>query len=139
MCCITIICFIVQFFTDIDMKTKPVMCSFKTAFSNSSLCYVGIESFPCECDIILFEDFSIDNKSVITVETGKYDIMLYFMSYIRYSSAPTTRCVKCAMHTCLQMEGPQKLILNYKLPNFVFDFSNINIIIGCNIDNITSF
>lgn len=50
----------------IDIKTKPVMCH----YYNSDVNKIDIESFPCECGIIVYEDFSINNLSAITVEIG---------------------------------------------------------------------
>lgn len=61
----------------IDMKTKPVMCTFNTIWDNEITPDIGVECFPCECEIILYDNFKIDNKSVITVDKGKSGIMYH--------------------------------------------------------------
>lgn len=64
-------------FTVIDMKTKPVMCSYNFKLDSTTAPPIGIECFPCECEIIVIDNFSISNKSVITVDLSKYGILLF--------------------------------------------------------------
>lgn len=53
------------------LERKPVMCQYCSKFGISSdIKEIGVECFPCECEIIIYEDFCISNKSVITVESG---------------------------------------------------------------------
>lgn len=55
------------------------MCSFKADFDPEITPKIGVECFPCECEIILYESFEINNMSVITVETGRFGIMHFLM------------------------------------------------------------
>lgn len=56
----------------IDIKTKPVMCQYKgpgeNGFKDSCLPDLKPDSLPCECDIIVFSDFTINNMSCITCD-----------------------------------------------------------------------
>lgn len=63
-------------FTVIDLKAKPVMCSFSANLDTTVTPYVGVECFPCECEIIVYESFKINSKSVITVDMSKFATLI---------------------------------------------------------------
>lgn len=59
------------------------MCEYQKIYNNSCVPDVDIECFPCECEIIVFQDFCINNQSVITADTGTLRIKIVLKKYGR--------------------------------------------------------
>lgn len=46
------------------MKNKPVMCEFRPIFEKSCVPLIEVNTFPCECQVLVFE-ISINNQSLV--------------------------------------------------------------------------
>lgn len=61
----------------VNIKNKPVMCEYGGDFPNTECVpNVEIDKFPCECDVIIYQSFKIDNLSAIVTETGMFVVKI---------------------------------------------------------------
>lgn len=57
----------------IDITKKPVVCEFGRIYTQfENVPKIEVDKYPCECEIMVFQDFYISNKSAIDSKSGMY-------------------------------------------------------------------
>lgn len=68
------------------MENKPVICEYNKIISSAECVpKIDVNCFPSECDVILYQTFCINNKSVITSDLGMSKVKLHRLKYVMFT------------------------------------------------------